>query len=110
LVTIVEQHGSTGRRLLMVTVTERAAELLKEIQEGHEESASKVLRLVNRGDRFEFAFDERREGDQVVQSADTDVLLVANDVAELLGDATIDSQDTPAGPRFTLSSEREPPA
>ena len=94
----------------MVTVTERATQLLKEIQEGHEESASKILRLVNRGDSFEFAFDERREDDHIVQSGDTDVLLVATDVVELLGDASIDCQDTPAGPRFTLSTEGEPPA
>jgi len=94
----------------MLTVTEHAAQLLKEIQEGHEESASKVVRLVNRDDRFEFAFDERREGDQVVQSGDADVLLVGTDVSELLGDATIDCQDTPGGPRFTLSTQGEPPA
>ncbi len=94
----------------MVTVTERAAQLLKDIQEGHEESASKVLRLVNRGDSFEFAFDERREDDQVVQSGDTEVLLVGTDVGDLLGEATIDCQETPAGPRFTLSTEGEPPA
>jgi len=94
----------------MVTVTEHAAQLLKEIQEGHELSASKVLRLVNRGDGYEFAFDERREGDHVVQSGDTDVLLVGTDVSEVLGDATIDCQDTPAGPRFTLDTETQPPA
>ncbi|KPJ49131.1 MAG: hypothetical protein AMJ38_03900 [Dehalococcoidia bacterium DG_22] len=94
----------------MVTVTERAAQLLKEIQEGQEESAGKVVRLVSRGDRFEFAFDERREDDQVIQSGDTDVLLVGTDVSELLGDATIDSQDTPTGPRFTLSTQGESPA
>lgn len=94
----------------MVTVTEHAAQLLKEIQEGHEESPSKVVRLVNQGDRFEFAFDERREGDEVIQNGDTDVLLVGTDVSELLGDATIDCQDTPTGPRFTLSTEGEPPA
>jgi len=94
----------------MVTVTERAAQLLKDIQEGHEESASKVLRLVNRGDSFEFAFDERREDDQVVQSGDSEVLLVGTDVGDLLGEATIDCQETPAGPRFTLSTEGEPPA
>ena len=94
----------------MVTVTERAAQLLKEIQEGHEESASKVLRLVNRGDSFEFAFDEHREGDHIVQSGDTDVLLVGTDVGELLADATIDCQDTPSGPRFTLDTPREPSA
>ncbi|KPK22170.1 MAG: hypothetical protein AMJ76_00505 [Dehalococcoidia bacterium SM23_28_1] len=94
----------------MVTVTEHAAQLLKEIQEGHEQSASKVLRLVNRGDSFEFAFDQRREDDQIVQSGDADVLLVGADVVELLGDATIDCQDTPAGPRFTLATQGEQPA
>lgn len=94
----------------MVTVTERAAQLLKEIQEGHEESASKVVRLMNRGDRYEFAFDERHEDDEVIQCGDIDVLLVGTDVSELLGDATIDCQDTPTGPRFTLNSQGEPPA
>jgi Fe-S cluster assembly iron-binding protein IscA len=94
----------------MVTVTEHAAQLLKEMQQGHEESANKVLRLVNRDDGFQFAFDERCESDQVVQSGDTDVLLVGTDVSELLGEATIDCQDTPAGPRFILATKREPPA
>ncbi len=94
----------------MVTVTEHAAQLLKEMQDGHEESADKVLRLVNRDDGFQFAFDERQEEDQIVQSGDTDVLLVGADVAELLGEATIDCQDTPAGPRFTLAAKTEPPA
>jgi Fe-S cluster assembly iron-binding protein IscA len=94
----------------MVTVTERAAQLLKEIQEGHEESANKVLRLVNENDAFQFAFDEQREGDEIVQSGGTDVLLVGSDVAELLSEATIDCQDTPAGPRFTLDTRGEPPA
>ena len=94
----------------MVTVTEHAAQLLKELQEGHEESADKVLRLVNRDDGFQFAFDERQEEDQIVQSGDTDVLLVGADVAELLGEAIIDCQETPAGPRFTLATKGEPPA
>jgi Fe-S cluster assembly iron-binding protein IscA len=91
----------------MVTVTEHATQLLREIQAGHEDSATKVLRLVNRGDCFEFAFDQRRDGDQIVQSGNADVLLVGTDVAELLGDATIDCQDTADGPRFTLSAPEE---
>jgi hypothetical protein len=88
-------------------VTEHAAQLLKEIQEGHEESATRVLRLVSRDDCFEFPFDERREGDRIVQNGNADVLLVGTDVADLLGDDAIDCQDTPAGPRFTLSAPEE---
>jgi Fe-S cluster assembly iron-binding protein IscA len=94
----------------MVVVTESAAQLLKEIQEGQEESTTKVLRLVSQGDTFELSFDERREDDQIVQSGDTDVLLVAPDVAELLGEATIERHDTPAGPRLAIKAQGAPPA
>jgi Fe-S cluster assembly iron-binding protein IscA len=89
----------------MVTVTERAAQLLKDIQEEHEEGKDKVLRLVSRDDGFEMVFDEQREGDQVVQSGESDVLLIAAEVSDTLPGATIDCQDTPAGPRFTLSTQ-----
>ncbi len=89
----------------MVTVTERAAQLLKDIQEEHEEGTGKVLRLVSEEDGFQLVFDEHREGDQIVQSGDTDVLLVASEVSDVLPGATIDCQDTPAGPRFTLSAQ-----
>jgi Fe-S cluster assembly iron-binding protein IscA len=93
----------------VVTVTDRAAQLLKDIQEGHEEGAGKTLRLLSRGDGFELAFDEQRESDHVVQSGEADVLLIGDDVSEVLGEATIDCQDTPAGPRFTLSTQGSSP-
>ncbi len=89
----------------MVTVTDRAAQLLKDIQEGHEEGTGKILRLLSRDDGFEMMFDEQRESDHVVQRGETDVLLIGEDVSEVLGEATVDCQDTPAGPRFTLSAK-----
>lgn len=88
----------------MLEVTERAAQLLKDIQSGREEAADKTLRLIQRGGNFELTFDTANADDQVFQSADTNVLLVAPDVAELLADATIDAQETAEGPRLTLSS------
>ncbi len=91
----------------MVTVTERAAQLLKDIQEGHEEAAGKILRLVSKEEGFELVFDEQAEGDRVVQSGETGVLLIAAEVSNMLSGATIDCQDTPAGPRFTLSTQGE---
>jgi Fe-S cluster assembly iron-binding protein IscA len=94
----------------MVTVTDRAAQLLKDLQESQEKRGDKILRLVHSGDRFELGFDDRRDDDQIVQSGDTDVLLVATDVSELLGNATIDCTDTPGGPRLTLTAGAEPPA
>ena len=91
----------------MVTVTDRAAQLLKDIQEGHEEGVGKTLRLESSTEGFQLVFDEQREDDHVVQSGETDVLLIGSDVSGMLSDATIDCQDTPAGPRFTLSVEGE---
>lgn len=88
----------------MVTVTDRAAELLKEIQTDPEEGQDKVLRIVSEGDGYELIFDSARAGDQVVQNGNTDILLVGDDVAPALEDAVIDCQDTPEGPRFVLST------
>ena len=88
----------------MLRLTERAATLFREIQLAQEDR-EKVLRLMDRGDGFELAFDAVQEDDHVFRSEGTDVLLVSPDIAEILADATIDAQDTPEGPRLTLSSQ-----
>ena len=88
----------------MLLLTDRAADLLREIQ-AHQEESEKVLRLVNQGDQFELTFDSPQEEDQIFMSQGTNVLLVAQDVVEILADAVIDAQDTPEGPRLTLSSQ-----
>lgn len=91
----------------MLTVTNSAASLLQEIQASQEEAGEKVLRLINRSGQFELTFDVRNDDDQVFQSEGKDVLLVAPEVAESLADAVIDTQDTPEGPRLTLSSQSQ---
>lgn len=91
----------------MLEVTERAAQFLKDIQSGRQEAAEKTLRLVNKGGNFELTFDTANDDDQVFQSEGADVLLVAPDVAELLADATIDTQETAEGPRLTLSARSQ---
>lgn len=88
----------------MVTVTERAASVLKEIQSDQEEGSDRVLRIIKQGDDYELTFDTARKGDQVVESEGTSVLLIGEDVANDLEGAVIDCQDTPEGPRFTLST------
>jgi len=89
----------------MLSVTASAASLLGEIQASQEEAADKVLRLINRGGQFELTFDTANEDDHIFQSEGKDVLLVAPDVATVLADAIIDTQDTPEGPRLTLSTQ-----
>jgi Fe-S cluster assembly iron-binding protein IscA len=88
----------------MLQVTDKAATLLRDIQAEQEEGKDKVLRLVSQGDQFELAFDTAKDNDQIFKSEDTNVLLVAPDVAEVLAEATVDAKDTPEGPRLTLSS------
>jgi len=71
----------------MIEVTEQAAQLLKELRSSmqgatDEERADKVLRLVYSGGSFGVSFDFPREGDQVVQSEGTDILLVGADLAD----------------------------
>lgn len=91
----------------MLQVTDRATALLREIQASQEEATDKVLRLVSRGDQFELTFDTANEDDLVFQSEGANVLLVAPEMADTLADATIDAQDTPEGPRLTLSTRAE---
>ena len=95
----------------MIEVTEQAVQLLKELRtklQGttDEGRADKVLRLVHSGVSFGIGFDLPREGDHVIQSEGTDLLLVGADLADAIPDATIDCHDTPEGPRLVISEGR----
>lgn len=85
----------------MVTVTERAAKILREVQQDSE--AEQTLRIVGAQGGYQLTFDQEREGDQVVESEGKTVLLIGSDVAEALTDATIDCEQGPDGMRFFLS-------
>lgn len=85
----------------MVTVTEQAAKILGEVQT--ESNSEQALRIVSAPGGYQLTFDEEREGDQVVENEGKAVLLIANDVAESLDDATIDCEQGPEGVRFFLS-------
>lgn len=92
----------------MIEVTERAAELLREIRiraQGatDEGRGGKVLRLVHSEGSLGFGLDFPREGDRVIQSEGMDVLLVAPDLAETLERITIDLQETPKGTSLVIS-------
>jgi len=71
----------------MIEVTEQAAQLLKELRSSMqgatgEERADKVLRLAYSGASFGVSFDFPREGDHVIQSEGTDILLVGSNLAD----------------------------
>jgi hypothetical protein len=95
----------------MIGVSEQAAQLLRDMRielqgANNEGRADKILRLVHTGGGFGIGFDFPREGDHIVQSEGTDILLVAPDLADAIPNATIDCQDTPEGPRLVISEGR----
>jgi Fe-S cluster assembly iron-binding protein IscA len=85
----------------VVTVTEGAAKILGQLQEGSE--SEQTLRIVGAQAGYQLALDDERDGDQVVESEGKAVLLVGSDVAESLGDVTIDCEEGPEGVRFFLA-------
>jgi hypothetical protein len=93
----------------MIEVTEQAAQILRdmriELQGTTDEGpADKVLRLVYSGGSFGVSLDFPREGDHIIQSEGTDVLLVDRELADAIPDATIGCQDTPEGPRLVIAA------
>jgi hypothetical protein len=95
----------------MIEVTEQAVQLLRDIRfelQGttDEGRADKVLRLVYSGGSFGVSFDFPREGDHVIQSGGTDILLVGRELADAIPDATIGCQDTPEGSRLVIAASQ----
>ncbi len=88
----------------MIIVTERAAEELKETLREHATDAEQALRLTpTSGGAFVLTLDVEQEGDEVVESEGTKLLLMDDSVAPALDGITLDCVDTPEGPRLTLS-------
>lgn len=88
----------------MVTVTEQAAQELRNILSDTTTKPNQALRLVVRpGGGFGLGLDEEREGDQVLTAGDERILLVATPVAEALGEATIATQETEKGRKLVIS-------
>ena len=88
----------------MIIVTERAAQQLKDTLSEHATEAEQALRVTptSSGD-FVLTLDVEQEGDEVVESEGTKILLLDASVGPALDGLTLDCVDTPEGPRLTLS-------
>jgi Fe-S cluster assembly iron-binding protein IscA len=101
-----EVTQSNVRRCKVIVVTERAAEELKETLREHATDDEQALRLTPApGDVFVLTLDVEQEGDEVVESEGTKLLLMDASVAPALDGIILDCVDTPEGPRLTLSKE-----
>lgn len=90
-----------------VTVTERAADELRNVIAKSASAPGQLLRLVATPEGgLALGVDRQREGDEVIESQGADVLLVASNLLESLGDITIDCREASEGERPTLLVSR----
>lgn len=88
----------------MLTVTQNAKRLLKEVLLDHIDDPEVGLRLSPEPfGKLGLVLSRENHGDQVVRHEGVKVLLVAPEVNALLDNATLDVQDSPDGPVFSFS-------
>jgi Fe-S cluster assembly iron-binding protein IscA len=87
----------------MVTVTERAKEKLKELLQSETDDSSVSLRLTTApSGQFGIVPDRERDDDHIVEHQGSPVLLVGQEMANTIGDATIDYDESRPDPRFVM--------
>jgi Fe-S cluster assembly iron-binding protein IscA len=90
----------------MLTVTESAKQLLKEMGRAHSGNPEACLRLsVDSGGQFGLTLDSESEGDQVVDHEGAKILVVTPGLATALEGNTLDVQDTAEGPKLVISKK-----
>jgi len=87
----------------MLTVTDKAAQHLRETLSREEGSPPGAFRIVNSEEGYELTPDEAKEGDQVFEHDGENYLLLDTEVGEALSNATLNVQESPEGTRLTLS-------
>jgi Fe-S cluster assembly iron-binding protein IscA len=92
----------------MLTVTDTAAQYLRETLSRKEEGAPAALRIVYSEEGYQLTLDDPKEGDQVYEHEGESYLLLDSEVGEALSDASLDVQDSPQGVRLTLAAGSTP--
>ncbi len=89
----------------MVTVTENAKGLLKEVLTAHSSNRELGVRLVvnpGRQQGLGLALGREEDGDQVIEYGGFKVLLVSRDMASRVDRVTLDMDDTPDGLKLLI--------
>ena len=88
----------------MVTLVDRAAQVLRVTLAQLRTVSSQTFRLVSRpGGGFGLGLDRQRVGDEVIIADGEKMLLVAPGIAEALGEVRIDTEDTEQRRRVVIS-------
>ncbi len=87
----------------MLTVTDKAAQYLRETLSRKEKGAPGSFRIVSAEEGYEVTLDGANEGDQVFEHEGENYLLLDTEVGEALSNATLDVKESPEGTRLKLS-------
>ena len=90
----------------MLTVTEDAKQILKEKLLANTEDPELVLRLKrDPGGQLGLVLDRQAPDDYVVEHEETKVLLIGKELADVVDELTLTTEDTPEGPKLVIRRE-----
>jgi len=90
----------------MLTVTEDAKQILKEKLLANTEDPELVLRLKrDPGGQLGLVLDRQAPDDYVVEHEETRVLLIGKDLADVVDELTLTTEDTPEGSKLVIRRE-----
>jgi Fe-S cluster assembly iron-binding protein IscA len=91
----------------MLTVTENAREVLKEILSANSNDPEMGLRLIIDGDnQIKMALGAEEQGDQVIEHDGTKVLMVPSALITVFEGITIDAEETDDGPKLVVQRDQ----
>ena len=88
----------------MLTVTDRAAQYLRESLTRKEAGAPEALRIVQADEGYQLTLDNAKDGDQVFEHDGQNYLLLDANVGEALSSAILDLYESPQGLSLTLTA------
>ena len=88
----------------MLTVTDKAAQYLRESLTRREAGAPEALRIVQTDDGYQLTLDNPKDGDQAFEQDGQNYLLLGEGVREALSSATLDVLESPQGLSLTLTA------
>jgi len=92
----------------MLTVTDSAKqELKKKLQDSTNDPEVSLRLELKPPNQFGLALGKEEEGDQVIESEETKVLLVASELAPVVDGSILDVQDTAGGPQLVVTKEKQ---
>ncbi len=90
----------------MLTVTEEAKQILEEKLQANTDDPELSLRLKGEpGGQFGLVLDREAPDDYVVEHKETRVLLIGKELADVVDELTLTTEDTPDGPKLVIRRE-----